>query len=113
MNRESTPDTIERELKLGLRDCDPRSVSSVLRDLLGRELTGTTQVLVNRYYDLLGQLHKAGVAIRTRSINDQHEMTVKFRETDEGGLTQRSEWNFPIDEPALDYTLLKSIDLPV
>ncbi|MDA8705283.1 hypothetical protein N9M22_04425, partial [Litoricolaceae bacterium] len=25
MNRESTPDTIERELKLGLRDCDPIS----------------------------------------------------------------------------------------
>ena len=100
MNRESTPDTIERELKLGLRDCDPRSVSSVLLALLGRELTGTTRVLVNRYYDLSGQLHKAGVAIRTRSMNDQHEMTVKIREPDEGGLTQRSEWNFPIDEPA-------------
>ena len=113
MNRESTPDTIERELKLGLRDCDSISVSSALRNLLGREPTGTTRLLVNRYYDLSGQLHKAGVAIRTRSIIDQHEMTVKIREPDEGGLTQRSEWNFPIDEPALDYALLKTVDLPV
>lgn len=89
MNRESTPDTIERELKLGLRDCDPISVSSALRDLLGREPTGTTRLLVNRYYDLSGQLHKAGVAIRTRSINDQHEMTVKISKKGKGsGIAQ-------------------------
>lgn len=112
MNWESTPDTIEQELKLGLRDCDPRSVSFALRDLLGREFIGETRVLVNRYYDLSGQLYRSGVAIRIRSINDQHEMTVKTRVSDEAGLTQRSEWNFPIDEPALDYAMLKTVSFP-
>ncbi|MEK9670023.1 MAG: CYTH domain-containing protein [Gammaproteobacteria bacterium] len=113
MNRASTPDTIELELKLGLRDCDPFRVSNVLNLVLGREIPSKTELLQNRYFDSAGLLHRSGVAIRTRSVNESHEMTVKIREPDEGGLSQRREWNFPIDTPNLDYALLERLDLPV
>ena len=113
MNRASTPDTIELELKLGLRDCDPSRVSDVLYFVLGRVIPRHTAVLQNVYFDYKGLLHRAGVAIRTRSVNGSHEMTVKMREPDEGGLSQRREWNFPIDTPSLDYAHLDSLDLPV
>ena len=112
MNRASTPDTIELELKLGLRDCDPSKVSNVLNSVLGREIASKTELLQNIYFDSAGLLHRAGVAIRTRSVNGSHEMTVKIREPDEGGLSQRREWNFPIDTPNLDYALLECLDLP-
>ena len=112
MNRASTPDTIELELKLGLRDCDPFRVSTVLNSVLGREIPRKTQLLQNTYFDSAGLLHRSGVAIRTRSVNASHEMTVKIREPDEGGLSQRREWNFPIDTPNLDYALLECLDLP-
>jgi triphosphatase len=113
MNRASTPDTIELELKLGLRDCDPFRVSTELNSVLGREIPSKTELLQNTYFDNAGLLHRSGVAIRTRSVNESHEMTVKIREPDEGGLSQRREWNFPIDTPNLDYALLERLDLPV
>jgi inorganic triphosphatase YgiF len=113
MNRASTPDTIELELKFGLQDCDPFRVSTALNSVLGREIPSKTELLQNTYFDSVGLLHRAGVAIRTRSVNTSHEMTVKIRERDEGGLSQRCEWNFPIDTPSLDYALLERLDLPV
>ena len=113
MNRASTPDTIELELKLGLRDCDPFRVSNVLNLVLGREIPSKTELLQNTYFDSAGLLYRSGVAIRTRSFNESHEMTVKLRGPDEGGLSQRSEWNFPINTPNLDYALLEHLDLPV
>ena len=113
MNRASTPDTIELELKLGLRDCDPLRVSHVLATVLGEVIPGQTELLQNVYFDCAGLLHRSGVAIRTRSINQSHEMTIKIRKPDEGGLSQRREWNFPIDTPDLDYARLEGLDLPV
>ncbi len=113
MNRSSTPDTIELELKLGLRDCDPSRVSKVLHSVLDQAIPSQTELLQNAYFDCAGLLHRSGVAIRTRSINESHEMTVKIREPDEGGLSQRREWNFSIDSPHLDYARLESLDLPV
>ena len=113
MNRASTPDTIELELKLGLRDCDPSRVSDALYFVLGRVIPRQTDMLQNVYFDHKGLLHRAGVAIRTRSVNGSHEMTVKMREPDEGSLSQRREWNFPIDTSSLDYAHLESLDLPV
>ena len=113
MKRASTPDTIELELKLGLRDCDPSRVSDALYSVLGRMIPRHTAVLQNVYFDYKGLLHRAGVAIRTRSVNGSHEMTVKMREPDERGLSQRREWNFPIDTPSLDYARLEGLDLPV
>ena len=113
MNRASTPDTIELELKLGLRDCDPSRVSDALYFVLGRVIPRQTDMLQNAYFDHKGLLHRAGVAIRTRSVNGSHEMTVKMREPNEGSLSQRREWNFPIDTSSLDYAHLESLDLPV
>ena len=113
MNRASTPDTIELELKLGLRNCDPSRVSDALSSVLGRVIPRQTNMLQNVYFDHKGLLHRAGVAIRTRYVNGSHEMTVKIREPDEGGLSQRREWNFPTDTSSLDYAHLESLDLPV
>ena len=112
MNRSSTPDTIELELKLGLRGCDPLRVSDALYAVLGRTIPGHKDLLQNVYFDHEGILHRAGVAIRTRSVNGSHEMTVKIREPDEGGLSQRREWNFQIEAPRLDYAHLEGLDLP-
>ena len=95
MNRASTPDTIELELKLGLRDCGPSRVCDALYSVLGRVIPRQTDMLQNVYFDYKGLLYGAGVAIRTRSVDGSHEMTVKIREPDEGGLSQRREWNFP------------------
>jgi triphosphatase len=113
MNRASTPDTIEIELKLGLRDCDPFRISNVLKSVLGQEIPSKTELLQNTYFDSAGLLHRSGVAIRTRSVNQSYEMTVKIREPNEGSLSLRREWNFPIDTPNLDYALLERLDLPV
>ncbi len=113
MNRASTPDTIELELKLGLRDCGPSRVCDALYSVLGRVIPRQTDMLQNVYFDYKGLLYGAGVAIRTRSVDGSHEMTVKIREPDEGGLSQRREWNFPIDTSSLDYAHLESLDLPV
>ena len=113
MNWASTPDTIELELKLGLRDCDPSRVCDALYSVLGRVIPRQTDMLQNVYFDHKGLLHRAGVAIRTRYVNGSHEMTVKIREPDEAGLSQRREWNFPINTPLLDYAHLESLDLPV
>jgi triphosphatase len=113
MNRASTPDTIELELKLGLRDCDPFRISNVLKSVLGQEIPSKTELLQNTYFDSAGLLHRSGVAIRTRSVNQSYEMTVKIREPNEGSLSLRREWNFPIDTPNLDYALLERLDLPV
>ncbi len=112
MNWAPTPDTIELELKLGLRDCDPSRASDALYSVLGRVIPRQTALLQNVYFDHKGLLHRAGVAIRTRFVNESREMTVKIREPDERGLSQRREWNFPIDTPSLDYVLLESLDLP-
>ncbi|MEC8126127.1 MAG: CYTH domain-containing protein [Pseudomonadota bacterium] len=113
MNRASTPDTIELELKLGLRDCGPSRVCDALYSVLGRVIPRQTDMLQNVYFDHKRLLHGAGVAIRTRSVDGSHEMTVKIREPDEGVLSQRREWNFPIDTSSLDYAHLESLDLPV
>ena len=51
MNRSSTPDTIELELKLGLRDCDPLGVSDALYAVLGRTIPRHKDLLQNVYFD--------------------------------------------------------------
>jgi len=112
MNPESTPDTIELELKIGLRDCNPTRVSTALFEALGQSVNDHTALLSNEYFDCDGLLHTHGVAIRIRSVDQTHEMTVKIREPDEGGLSQRREWNFPLVTPELDYSRLEQLPLP-
>ena len=112
MNLGSTPETIELELKLGVRNCDVSAVSLALSSVLKRVTDKSTAVLDNFYFDRAGQLLELGIAIRIRSVGELHEMTVKVRERDEGGLSQRREWNFPIDEQKLNYDLLSNLPLP-
>jgi triphosphatase len=110
MNPRSTPDAIELELKFGLRDVTVAEISAAL---MSGKTPLHTRWLQNTYYDTAdGVLHQMGVAIRTRSIDQQHEMTVKIREPDEGGLSRRQEWNLPIDTVALDRQQLLALPLP-
>ena len=112
MNPASTPETIELELKFGLRDCGIDRISLVLKDLLQYDIHAQTDTLENAYYDYQGVLHEHGVAIRTRSVGNRHEMTVKVRQAIESGLSRRKEWNMMISKPVLDYGALDELLLP-
>lgn len=112
MNLVSTPEAIEIELKFGLRDCGVDRISLALEDLLQCDIGAQTDTLKNAYYDYRGVLHKHGVAIRTRSVGNRHEMTVKVRHVVESGLSRREERNIRILEPALDYDALDELPLP-
>ena len=112
MNPASTPETIELELKFGLRDCGIDRISLVLKDLLQYDIHAQTDTLENAYYDYQGVLHKHGVAIRTRSVGNRHEMTVKVLQPIESGLSRRKEWNMMISGPVLDYVALDALPLP-
>jgi inorganic triphosphatase YgiF len=112
MNLASTPETIELELKFGLRECGVDQVSLALKDLLQRDIHAQPDTLKNTYYDYQGVLHEHGVAIRTRSVGNRHEMTVKVRRAAESGLSRRGEWNIRILEPVLDYGALDELSLP-
>ncbi len=112
MNLASTPEAIEVELKLGLRDCGVDQVSIALHDLLHREIRAQTDTLKNAYYDCQGVLHEHGIAIRTRSVGNRHEMTVKVRQAVESGLSWRKERNMTISRPVLDYGALDGLPFP-
>jgi len=110
MNPRSTPDAIELELKFGLREVTVSDVSQALSPEL---LPLHTRWLQNIYYDTQkSELHHMGVAIRTRTIDQDHEMTVKIRQPDEGGLSRRQEWNIPLLGPELDRDQLLALPLP-
>ena len=111
MNLGSTPETIELELKLGVRNCDVSAVNLALTSVLKRVTDMSTASLNNFYFDHEGRLLELGIAIRIRSVGDLHEMTVKVRESDKGGLSQRREWNFLIDEQRLQYDRLRNLPL--
>ena len=112
MNPASTPETIELELKFGLRDCGIDRIPLVLKDLLRYDILAQPDTLKNAYYDYQGVLHEHGVAIRTRSVGHRHEMTVKVRQAAESGLSRREERNITILEPVLDYDALDELPLP-
>ena len=112
MNLASTPETIELELKFGLRECGVDRVSLALKDLLQRDIHAQPDTLKNTYYDHQGVLHEHGIAIRTRSVGNRHEMTVKMRRAAESGLSRREERNIRIPEPVLDYGALDELSLP-
>lgn len=113
MNSPVTPDPIERELKLGVRDLSADRLDSLLAQLgIERVIRQPEQRLGNTYFDTAtGELHALGVAIRLRQIDDSVEMTVKVREPDESGLTQRQEWNLPVTTHALNWSALRALPL--
>ncbi len=112
MNLVSTPEAIEIELKFGLRDCGADQISLALENLLQRDIGAQTDTLTNAYYDYQGVLHENGVAIRTRSVGNRHEMSVKVCQPVESGLSRREERNIRISQPVLDYGALDELPLP-
>ena len=113
MNPAVTPEAIELELKFGFPNGSAEAVQQALvtADLSAESLG--TQLLDNQYFDTRdGLLHRQNVAIRVRSIGAAHEMTVKVRAPDEGGLTRRQEWNIPVETPHLATDLLRQLPLP-
>ncbi|MGA1206450.1 MAG: inorganic triphosphatase [Litorivicinaceae bacterium] len=113
MNSPVTPDPIERELKLGVRHLSADRLDSLLAQLdIEQVVRLPEQRLGNTYFDTpTGALHALGVAVRLRQVDDQIEMTVKVREPDESGLTQRQEWNLPVTTHALDWSALQATPL--
>jgi len=114
MNSPVTPDPIERELKLGVRDLSADRLHQILQTL-GADLLVRSPLaqLGNTYFDTTdGALHAMGVAIRLRAVDATIEMTVKVREPDESGLSRRQEWNIPVSTPQLDWTALQALPLP-
>lgn len=113
MNPAVTPEAIELELKFGFPD---GSADEIERALVAADLSAEslgTQLLDNQYFDTCdGLLHHQNVAIRVRSIGAAHEMTVKIRAPDEGGLTRRQEWNVSIATPHLAMDALTELPLP-
>ena len=113
MNSPVTPDPIERELKLGVRDLFADRLDGLLAGLgLEHVERQSERRLGNTYFDTSsGALHALGVAIRLRQVDDTIEMTVKVREPDESGLSQRQEWNIPVTDDALDWSALAALPL--
>lgn len=104
---------LEVELKLTL---SPHHIESLIRQPLFRtdqirELN--TQNLGNTYYDTPDQLltqHK--VALRIRKKGEQLIQTLKSRGTSEAGLHSRNEWEWLLQKPELDYSLLSTAEWP-
>jgi inorganic triphosphatase YgiF len=113
MNSPVTPDPIERELKLGVRDLSADRLDDLLA-VVGLEHVERRpeRRLGNTYFDTSsGDLHALGVAVRLRQVDDTIEMTVKVREPDESGLSQRQEWNIPVTDNALNCVALAALPL--
>lgn len=113
MNSPVTPDPIERELKLGVRDLSADRLDDLLA-VVGLEHVERQpeRCLGNTYFDTSsGDLHALGVAVRLRQVDDTIEMTVKVREPDESGLSQRQEWNIPVTDNALNWVALAALPL--
>lgn len=64
--------------------------------------------LFNQYYDTPARdLAGARVALRLRRDGEQHIQTLKSRGQSIAGLSERNEWDWPLDKPKLD---LKKLD---
>lgn len=70
----------------------------------GEWIEGT---LYNQYFDTPDRdLAAAKVALRLRRDGDQFIQTLKSRGQSVAGLSERNEWDWHLDQPALDVTLL-------
>ncbi|MCW8886347.1 MAG: CYTH domain-containing protein [Motiliproteus sp.] len=97
----------EIELKLSL----PSSDQQQLRDhpLLDQLSCGEVRQwdLDNTYFDTPGQaLNKHRIALRIRRQGERFIQTLKTKGTSSGGLHQRHEWEWDLDQPQLQPSLL-------
>ncbi|OQX35813.1 MAG: hypothetical protein B0D91_10120 [Oceanospirillales bacterium LUC14_002_19_P2] len=100
----------ETELKLLIA---PEAHSQLLSDSL---LNGTpcadqrTFQLQNTYFDTSDQrLHQARVALRIREKQGRFIQTLKTRGQSRNGLSQRGEWEWPLETGQLDTAVLNGV----
>lgn len=100
---------MDKETEIKLR-VSPAAITSLREHpLLNRRRTGEwhTGTLYNQYYDTAERdLALARVALRVRRDGEQYIQTLKSKGQSVAGLSERNEWDWPIDGPGLDLTLL-------
>lgn len=77
--------------------------------LISRYLSGpvTQKRLVNHYYDTQDQmLRRHHMALRVRWNGDAYIQTLKHKGQGRNGLTDREEWEWPLEGPGLDTALV-------
>lgn len=90
----------EIELKLAVEQASLAALPA--HPLLASGAEGPRR-LCNTYFDTPdGALEKARVALRIRQVDGRCLQTLKTSGAGSGGLSQRGEWEWPIDGPALD-----------
>lgn len=94
----------EIELKLSFQSIDQLALTEWLSQKFA---TPTVTELGNRYFDTPdGALSEQKVALRIRSHNDHHTMTLKTAGQSSGGIHQRQEFDWPVASSQLDLSVL-------
>lgn len=71
-----------------------------------------TQRFFSIYYDTPElSLRQQGIALRVRQVGTQWMQTIKSRGQEQNGLSTRQEWEYPISEQHLDFSLLEDVTL--
>lgn len=103
----------EIELKLIIDKADIKKVSH--HPLISRYLSGpvTQKRLVSHYYDTPDHmLREHHMALRVRWNGDAYVQTLKQKGRSQNGLTDRGEWEWPLEGPGLDTSLVPMDLLP-
>ncbi|MEH6389756.1 CYTH domain-containing protein [Pseudomonas profundi] len=97
----------ETEIKLRVT---PKTLAALRKHpLLAERLSGEwhSGPLYNQYYDTATRdLAAAKVALRLRRDGDQYIQTLKSRGQSVAGLSERNEWDWPLNQDHLDLSLL-------
>lgn len=97
----------ETEIKLRV---SPETLESLrAHPLLNERIVGdwVTGTLYNQYYDTADRaLAAARVALRVRRDGEQFIQTLKSKGQSVAGLSERNEWDWPVEGASLDLTLL-------
>jgi inorganic triphosphatase YgiF len=103
--------TVEIELKLRIV---PEQLAKLKRHALLKShqlMRPTTRRLYNIYFDTPKlELNLSGMALRLRRSGRQWLQTLKGGGGVQGGLHQRNEWEMPVRDPALDFSLPQVVE---
>jgi len=101
----------EIELKLAI----PLQAGKALRqhEVLGLAVSFDSKHLQNIYFDTPSlDLNKSRVALRIRQVDERYIQTLKTSGSSSGGLHERGEWEWDVNGPALDLSLIDADLLP-
>ncbi|MFT4925711.1 MAG: triphosphatase [Phenylobacterium sp.] len=105
--------TIETELKFLVSGVDVTTLGQLVNDFADSPVNGKGAHLANTYYDTEQRLFRqADIGLRTRSTDGVWEQTIKTAGKVVGGLHQRPEFNFAIDNHQPNLSLFDSKVLP-